>query len=88
MLIQVFGGLRDWRQFANKAMQVLRVPGAIVIGRTVAPEGGVDARMKDQLGEFLAGSREAGGVNNRQNLERAFGERAVRTERPWCKHIL
>jgi SAM-dependent methyltransferase len=81
MLIQVFGGLRDWRQFANDVMRVLRMPGAIVIGRTVAPEGGADARMKNRLGEFLAGGREAGGVSNRQHLERAFGERAARTER-------
>ena len=39
MLIQVFGGLSDWRQFADEARRVLRPDGAVVIGRTAAPRG-------------------------------------------------
>jgi ubiquinone/menaquinone biosynthesis C-methylase UbiE len=81
MLVQVFGGLHDWRRFTDDVIRVLRLPGTIVIGRTLAPEGGLDARMKEQLREFLDPSRAAGGGNARQNVERAFGARAARTGR-------
>lgn len=81
MLIQVFGGLHDWHQFANDVMRVLRLPGKIAVGRTLAPEGGVDARMKEQLDKFLGPNRVNGGGNARLNVERAFGARAARIER-------
>ena len=53
MLIQVFGGLTDWRQFAAEVRRVLRPGGATVIGRTATPHEGVDARMKRQLDLIL-----------------------------------
>ena len=49
MLIQVFGGLRGWRRVLADAQRVLRRPGAIVLGRTIMPDGGVDAQMKQRL---------------------------------------
>ena len=48
MMIQVFGGLSGWRRLVTEARRVLRPSGALVVGRTLAPEDGVDARMKQR----------------------------------------
>ena len=53
MLIQVFGGISDWRQFAREVRRVLRNSGAVLAGRAKGPESGVDARMKRQLASIL-----------------------------------
>jgi ubiquinone/menaquinone biosynthesis C-methylase UbiE len=53
MLIQVFGGLRGWRRLLVEARRVLRGAGALVLGRTLAPPDGLDARMKQQLSLLL-----------------------------------
>jgi SAM-dependent methyltransferase len=53
MLIQVFGGLRGWRSFLAEARRVLRARGALVLGRSVMPTDGVDARMKERLASVL-----------------------------------
>ena len=55
MLIQVFGGLRNWRQFIDEARRVLRPAGALIIGRTRMPPDGLDARLKQRLGAILKG---------------------------------
>jgi len=84
MLVQVFGGLGDWRQFADEARRVLRPDGAVVIGRTAAPEDGVDARMKLQLDSILS-ILGAGGAKRRGNaraaVEDLLGARATGVER-------
>ena len=54
LLIQVFGGLRGWRRVLAEARRVLRPSGALVLGRGVLPEDGVDARMKERLAAILA----------------------------------
>jgi ubiquinone/menaquinone biosynthesis C-methylase UbiE len=70
MLIQVFGGMSDWQRFAEEARRVLRSPGAVMIGRTVAPEDGLDARMKRELASILAGiGAQARGKNTRQDVQ-------------------
>jgi SAM-dependent methyltransferase len=90
MLIQVFGGLSDWRQFAAEVRRVLRPGGAVVIGRTAAPEDGVDARMKRQLDVILdeSGARRRG--NARADVETLLGAGAARVERriagTWTAH--
>ena len=53
LLIQVFGGGARLAALVDEARRVLRPSGALVIGRTVAPADGVDARMKQQLASFL-----------------------------------
>jgi len=55
MLIQVFGGARRWRPLLDEARRVLRASGALIVGRTVAPEDGLDARMKERLATVLDG---------------------------------
>src|SRR3954454_18258119 len=53
MLIQVFGGMRGWRRLLTEARRVLRGAGVLVLGRTLAPPDGLDARMKAQLALLL-----------------------------------
>jgi ubiquinone/menaquinone biosynthesis C-methylase UbiE len=53
MLIQVFGGMRDWLRFMTEVRRVLRPAGVLMIGRTVASSDGIDARMKRQLAALL-----------------------------------
>ena len=53
LLIQVFGGLRGWRRVLAEARRVLRSRGALCLGRSVMPDDGVDARMKERLAAIL-----------------------------------
>jgi hypothetical protein len=75
--------LDDWRQFADEARRVLRPDGAVVIGRTAAPEDGVDARMKRQLDSILSILGEGGAKrqNARAAVENRLGARATGVER-------
>jgi ubiquinone/menaquinone biosynthesis C-methylase UbiE len=67
MLIQVFGGMRGWRRLLAEARRVLRRRGVLVLGRTVAPSDGLDARMKQQLALVLD---EMGAPSDRTNTRR------------------
>jgi ubiquinone/menaquinone biosynthesis C-methylase UbiE len=53
MLMQVFGGMRGWRRLLAEARRVLRSAGTMVMGRSVAPTDGLDARMKQRLAAVL-----------------------------------
>jgi ubiquinone/menaquinone biosynthesis C-methylase UbiE len=53
MLIQVVGGARGWRRLIAEARRVLQGNGALVIGKTISPPDGVDARLKERLDEIL-----------------------------------
>lgn len=53
LLMQVLNAAHDWRRLLLEARRVLRPSGSLIVGRTVAPEHGVDTRMKRRLGEFL-----------------------------------
>jgi SAM-dependent methyltransferase len=79
LLIQVFGGISDWQKFTSEARRVLRPSGAILIGRTVAPEDGVDARMKQQL-DVIVGSQRRG-ANRRVDVQQLLATSAADTER-------
>jgi len=54
MMIQVFGGIQGWRRLVAEARRVLRPSGALVVGRILAPQHGVDARMKRRLTSILS----------------------------------
>lgn len=78
MLVHVFGGMRGWRRVLAEARRVLRAPGALLIGRAVAPADGVDARMKQHLAELLT----EGGVaidahNAREDVARSLAAAAA-----------
>jgi ubiquinone/menaquinone biosynthesis C-methylase UbiE len=53
MLIQVLGGARGWRRLLDEARRVLGAAGALVIGRTLTPDDGIDSRMKERLAGVL-----------------------------------
>src|SRR3954451_11621408 len=70
MLIQVFGGLRGWRRVLVEARRVLRGAGVLVLGRTVAPPEGLDARMKAHLALLLEEiGAPADRINTRQDAQ-------------------
>ncbi len=78
LLVQVFGGLKRWRALIEESLRVLRPQGALLLGRTRRPDGGIDARMKRQLDLILHGSAppaEAG--NSRAEAELQLEERAA-----------
>jgi ubiquinone/menaquinone biosynthesis C-methylase UbiE len=53
LLIQVFGGMRGWRRLLAEARRVLRSPGTLITGRTVAPVHGIDEQLKQRLALLL-----------------------------------
>ena len=77
LLIQVFGGLEDWRPFVGEARRVLRSRGTLVLGRGAMPEDGVDARMKERLDAILADMSVAHERQNaREHVQRWLGSAA------------
>jgi SAM-dependent methyltransferase len=71
MLIQLFGGMRGWRQLLEEARRVLRPAGALVLGRSVVPPDGVDAQMKRRLARVLDGMGvQADGAGVREDVQR------------------
>ncbi len=70
LLVQIFGGLRGWRHVLAEARRVLRPAGALIVGRTVTPPDGIDARMKRQLDAILGTlGIEPKGKNTRADVE-------------------
>jgi ubiquinone/menaquinone biosynthesis C-methylase UbiE len=59
LLMQVLSAARDGRRLIAEAGRVLRPAGCLIFGRTVAPENGIDARMRQRL----AGSLDVAGVH-------------------------
>jgi ubiquinone/menaquinone biosynthesis C-methylase UbiE len=53
LMIQVVSGLPGWRQLLDEARRVLCASGAVVLGRAQGPDGGIDQRMRTQLGLIL-----------------------------------
>jgi ubiquinone/menaquinone biosynthesis C-methylase UbiE len=82
MLIQVFGGLHGWPALIEETRRVLRQHGALILGRIVASEDGVDARMKRQLAGLLEkrGTKRKQ-ANMREVVEHWLEQRASHTSR-------
>jgi ubiquinone/menaquinone biosynthesis C-methylase UbiE len=77
LLIQVFGGLDEWRPFVGEARRVLRPAGTLVLGRTAMPEDGVDGRMKERLDAILADMAVVHEKKNtREHVQRWLGSTA------------
>lgn len=53
LLMQVLSAARDGRRLVAEAGRVLHPDGCLIVGRTVAPDDGVDAEMKQHLAESL-----------------------------------
>jgi ubiquinone/menaquinone biosynthesis C-methylase UbiE len=54
LLVQVLSSVPGWRHLLTDTIRVLRPDGALFVGRVVAPDDGIDARMKDHLAAILA----------------------------------
>jgi SAM-dependent methyltransferase len=54
LIVQVVSGLPGWRRLLAEARRVLRPEGGLVFGQRIAPEDGLDARMRSQLSLILA----------------------------------
>jgi ubiquinone/menaquinone biosynthesis C-methylase UbiE len=76
MMIHVFGCMRGWRRLATEARRVLRPSGTLVVGRTLVPEHGVDARMKQRLASILSDITVGPGNNLRAEVEEALNSAA------------
>jgi ubiquinone/menaquinone biosynthesis C-methylase UbiE len=77
LLMQVFGGMGDWRQVLGDVRRVLRPDGAIMIGRTMTPDDGVDSQMRRSLAELLDAMKvKPDLVNVREDAQRWLAEAA------------
>jgi ubiquinone/menaquinone biosynthesis C-methylase UbiE len=56
LLLQVVGAAQNWRRLVTEARRVLRPEGALMIGHSILPPDGIDARMKGQLAAILMAS--------------------------------
>ena len=74
--IQVVGAAEGWQTLVKEARRVLRPAGALVLGRAVAPESGIDAQMKHRLAMVLQDL----GVPSHQQKSRAVLQRSLETE--------
>ncbi len=82
MLIQVFGGMRQWRAVLAEARRVLQPAGALILGRSVAPAEGVDAAMKQRLALILDEMGVAARAGNtREEAERWLQAEAAESSR-------
>jgi ubiquinone/menaquinone biosynthesis C-methylase UbiE len=88
MLMHVLSAAKDWRGLVAEARRVLNPTGVLIVGRTVAPENGIDARMQRRLAELLA----AMGVESHRKkqtdaatrwLERECCEARIATAATW-----
>jgi ubiquinone/menaquinone biosynthesis C-methylase UbiE len=81
LMVQIFGGLRGWRRLLAEARRVLRPDGALFLGRSMAPDDGVDARMKAQLALLLEAMAAAPGTSAREDAHRWLDSTACNTSR-------
>ena len=77
LMIHVFGGMHGWRRVLAEARRVLRPSGALVLGRTVAPADGIDARMKQRLADILDDLGTASGRANAREAAQDWLARAA-----------
>jgi ubiquinone/menaquinone biosynthesis C-methylase UbiE len=53
LMMQVLSAAGDWRSLLAESARVLRHSGSLIVGRMVAPEDGIDTRMRQRLRETL-----------------------------------
>jgi SAM-dependent methyltransferase len=80
LLVAVFGNLTGWRRLVDEVRRVLRPRGVIAVGHRVAPDDGIDERMKRQL-DVLLGERgkRQGQPNRREEAARYLAVTASTT---------
>lgn len=78
LLVQIFGGLQRWRALIDETLRVLRPRGALMLGRMMMPDDGVDSSMKRQLAAIVR-EPAAGKPNTRAAAEQYLAETAGAT---------
>jgi ubiquinone/menaquinone biosynthesis C-methylase UbiE len=78
MLMNVFGGLRDWRKFVTEVRRVLHPQGAVIVGQTKATPDGLDSRMKRRAREILGALGVEDHPNKRDDVVHWLDAHAVR----------
>ena len=79
LMVQVFGGMHGWRRVLAETRRVLRPRGVLLVGRTVAPADGLDARLKQRLVALLGERGVAIARRNvREDVERSLSGGATR----------
>ena len=79
LLVQVLNGTTGWRNLLGEARRVLRSAGVLFVGRSKAPENGLDITMKQRLSELLAGMGQR--PYQRQSREDPYGWLEIHAER-------
>jgi ubiquinone/menaquinone biosynthesis C-methylase UbiE len=81
LMVQIFGGLQVWRRLLAEARRVLRPDGTLILGRSIAPDNGVDTRMKAQLASFLEAMAAVPAASTREEALRWLEAAACNTSR-------
>jgi ubiquinone/menaquinone biosynthesis C-methylase UbiE len=80
MMVQIFGGMSGFRLLVSEARRVLRPSGAVVLGRTLAAEDGIDAGLKQRLALILSEIGIDRGDNFHDEVEQALSSAARSAE--------
>jgi len=54
LIVQVLSGVAGWRRLIDEARRVLRPDGAMVLGRSIGPPDGLDARLRTALATMMS----------------------------------
>jgi ubiquinone/menaquinone biosynthesis C-methylase UbiE len=80
LMVQIFGGMSGCQLLVSEARRVLRPSGAVVLGRTLAAEHGVDALLKQRLALILSEIGIDRGHNFHDEVEQALNATAFSAE--------
>lgn len=72
LLMHILNGVDDWRNMLQEIRRVLRPGGSVVVGQTVAPDSGIDARLKRQLATILEEMQVRGQPSRGSRGQQAF----------------
>ena len=62
LLVQILSGLPGWRRILAEGVRVLRPGGSVILGKSVGPPDGLDARMRERLSAL----QDADGLESRR----------------------
>lgn len=89
MLMQVLSGTHNWRDLLNETVRVVAPGGFVIVGHTVPPPTGIDARMKSQLALILEEMGVASDLSGKSReksldwLQTASSQRMLKTAASW-----